>query len=145
MLPPQTYPLVCFLFQYCKTGCRWIIEVSSTAVLFWLLTIVVLIIAGMFIDGLATVVILAPILNTVAMSYGIDPIHYGLVVTFLLCLGNATPPFGTTLYIASGIAKTSILKTAKSTMPFISPDCLCLVLLFYPWFSNFCRNSCFIC
>lgn len=125
-------------FNIAKLVAAWIIAVSSTVVIFWLLTIVVLVVAGMFIDGLATVVILAPILNTVAIKYGIDPIHYGLVVTFLLCLGNATPPFGTTLYISSGIAKAPILKTAKSTMPFIFAQIVCALLFsFIPWFSTF--------
>jgi len=131
-------------FNIAKSVAAWIINVSSTAVTFWLLTDLVLIIAGMFIDCLATVVILAPILHTVAVGYGIDPIHYGLVVTFLLCLGNATPPFGTTLYIASGIAKAPILKTAKATMPFIVTQIVCALLFsFIPWFSTLLPNLMF--
>jgi C4-dicarboxylate transporter DctM subunit len=125
-------------FNIAKSVAALIIAMSATPLIFWLLVNLTLIIAGMFIDGLATVVILAPILHTVAVSFGIDPIHFGLVVVFLLCLGNATPPFGPTLFIASGICKQSVVKVARAVMPFVFVEIACALLFsFVPPLSTF--------
>jgi len=125
-------------FNIAKGVAAGIVGMSSSPLVFLLLVNLVLIIAGMFIDGLATVVILAPILHTVAVGFGIDPIHFGLVVVFLLCLGNATPPFGPTLFIASGICKQPVLKVAKALIPFIFIQVVCSLLFsFIPSLSTF--------
>jgi C4-dicarboxylate transporter DctM subunit len=125
-------------FNIAKSVAALIIALSSSPIIFWLLVNFTLIIAGMFIDGLATVVILAPILHTVAVAFGIDPLHFGLVVVFLLCLGNATPPFGPTLFIASGICKQSVMKVARAVMPFVFVEIVCALLFsFIPSLSTF--------
>lgn len=94
--------------------------VISNKVAFLLLCNVILIIAGMFMDAIPIIVIMGPILHPMAIAYGVDPIQFALVVTFILCLGIATPPFGPTLYVACGFSGEPLMKVAKKMMPFVA-------------------------
>jgi C4-dicarboxylate transporter, DctM subunit len=107
----------------------WIGTVASNEFVFFLLIDMLLFIAGMFMEAISIVVIAAPILHPLAMNYGIDPIHFGLVVVFALCLGIATPPFGPTTYVACGISKESIYKVGLQLLPFVAIQVIITLLL----------------
>jgi C4-dicarboxylate transporter, DctM subunit len=107
----------------------WIESVASNEFIFFLLIDLLLFIAGMFMEAISIVVIAAPILHPLAMNYGIDPIHFGLVVVFVLCLGIATPPFGPTTYVACGISKESIYKVGLQLLPFVAVQVVITLLL----------------
>ncbi|MCC8190737.1 MAG: TRAP transporter large permease [Planctomycetes bacterium] len=108
---------------------------SSTAV-FWALILVLLLFCGMFLEVGATNLILGPILAPIAMSFGIDPVHFGLVFVFLLALGQATPPFGTTMFVACGLSNQPVSRVARHLLPFVSVEVLCAVAFAYiPWFA----------
>lgn len=94
-------------------------SISSSPIVFLLLVNVILIIAGMFMEAIAIIVIMAPILHPLAVSYGFDPIHFGFISVFILSLGIATPPFGPCLFVACGISKRPFIGVAKQLMPFI--------------------------
>ena len=98
-------------------------------VTFLILCNIILIIAGMFMDAIPIIVIMAPILHPMALSYGVDPIQFALVVTFILCLGIATPPFGPTLYVACGFSQEPLMKVAVKMLPFVAIQ-IALGLLF---------------
>lgn len=104
-------------------------SVIDNKVAFLLICNVVLIIAGMFMDAIPIIVIMAPILHPMALAYNINPIQFALVVTFILCLGIATPPFGPTLYVACGFSQEPLMRVAKKMMPFVAMQ-IALGLLF---------------
>lgn len=119
----------------------WFMSFCSSRFLFLLLTIILLIIAGMFMDNGSIILILGPILAPLAAMYGIDPIHYGLLVVFVLALGQVTPPFGTCMFVACGISNRPVSGVAKALMPFIGVEILCALLFAYvPAISTFLPN-----
>ena len=92
---------------------------AANPAIFMLISGVLFLITGMFMEAVATVVILVPILHPLALSFGIDPIQYGCFMVFLLCLGIATPPFAPTLYLSSSMNETPVGSAIKKLMPFI--------------------------
>ena len=86
---------------------------------FMLLCGIMLTIAGMFVESLALTVIAAPILHPMALSYGVDPIHFACFAVFLMNLGMATPPFAPLAFIASDIAEVPVLKVFREVIPYI--------------------------
>lgn len=86
---------------------------------FMLFIIVVCSIAGCFIDGLATMLMLLPVLTPVVTAMGIDFQHFALVYVMALLTCQITPPVGNLLYVAAGIQKTPVNKVMKSILPFV--------------------------
>jgi C4-dicarboxylate transporter DctM subunit len=115
--------------------------IASTPAIFMLLIIVLLLICGMFLEVGATNLILGPILAPIAVAFGIDPVHFGMVFVFLLALGQATPPFGTTMFVACGLSGQPVSKVAKQLIPFVIVEILCAVIFaFVPALSTFLPN-----
>ncbi len=111
--------------------------IASNRYTFLLLINVLLLIVGMFMEVGATNLILGPILAPIALGFGIDPVHFGMVFVFLLALGQATPPFGTTMFVACGISGVSMAKIAKQLIPFILVEVACgLLFSFVPILST---------
>src|SRR5690554_3522296 len=108
---------------------------TESPLVFMLLVFVMLIVVGMVLDGIAALIILVPILLPVAQqSYGIDPIHFGIVTCMTLSLGLLTPPVGAGLYVASAISDVSLPRITRWIMPFVLAACLViLVTIFNPW------------
>lgn len=114
-----------------------IMGISNNKYIFLLLVIAILLVAGMFMEAIAVVVILAPILHPLALTFGIDPVHFGMVVVFMLCLGIATPPFGPTLFVSCGISKQPVVKVSKQLMPFIGIQIILgFIFAFVPFLST---------
>lgn len=96
--------------------------------MFWAIIIILLTICGMFLEVGATNLILGPILAPIAAAFGIDPVQFGLVFVFLLAMGQATPPFGTCMFVACGISKQSVSKVSKELVPFVAVEIICGIL-----------------
>ena len=64
-------------------------------------------------ESIAAMLVLVPMLAPIALSFGIHPIHFGLVVVFNFSIGMITPPYGITLFVASSVAGRSILQVSK--------------------------------
>lgn len=92
---------------------------------------IVLFVIGMFIDGGASIIVLAPILTPVAASFGVDPVHFGLIMVVNLALGMITPPFGVNLFAACSVADQPLLKVARPLTVFILTVICCLMLITY--------------
>ncbi len=90
-----------------------------------------LFVIGMFIETSAAIIVLAPILAPVAAGFGIDPVHFGMVMVVNLALGMITPPFGVNLFAACAVARISLDRMTKSLLPFIGVVLLCLMLITY--------------
>lgn len=101
--------------------------------LIWTLIIVFLLFVGMFMETLATILILVPVMLPVAYSVGIDPIHFGVVMICTLGVGFQTPPLGENLFIASGISKISIEEISIKALPFAAVNTIAIfVIAFVP-------------
>jgi tripartite ATP-independent transporter DctM subunit len=109
----------------------WLQEVLQSPVYFLLGINAALFIIGMFIETGAAIIVLAPILVPVAMHFGIDPIHFGMVMVVNLALGMITPPFGVNLFAACTVAKISLDRIIKDLIPFIGVILACLMLISY--------------
>lgn len=116
-------------------------SVSSSPTVFLLLCLVVLLIAGMFMEALSVVIIVAPILHPVALTYGIDPIFFGFFVVFVMCIGIASPPFGPCLFVTCSISNRPFIRVAKEILPFISVEIVVAVIcIFLPQVVTFLPN-----
>lgn len=109
----------------------WLEEVLKSPVYFLLGINAALFIIGMFIETGAAIIVLAPILVPVAIHFGIDPIHFGMVMVVNLALGMITPPFGVNLFAACTVAKISLDRIVKDLIPFIGVILACLMLISY--------------
>ncbi len=88
-----------------------------------------LLLVGMLVEALATLLILSPILLPVATSYGIDPVHFGLIICFNLLLAMITPPMGIGLFVAASVAGTTPERVLVAILPFFIPLLLGLALI----------------
>ncbi|OGA95770.1 MAG: C4-dicarboxylate ABC transporter permease [Burkholderiales bacterium RIFCSPHIGHO2_12_FULL_61_11] len=86
---------------------------------------------GMFIETGAAIIVLAPILAPVAMHFGIDPVHFGLIMVVNLALGMITPPFGVNLFAACTVARISLDRMVKDLIPFVLVILACLMVISY--------------
>ncbi len=121
----------------------WLLTVSQAAALFadamfaltdnwWTFLIIVnilLLVVGAFLDTIAAISILVPILMPVAARYGIDPVHLGLIVTLNLMIGLLTPPVGMVLFVLARISKLSVERTALAILPWMIPLFVALLLI----------------
>lgn len=105
---------------------------------FILMVNVILLIVGMFMEGIAAIVILAPLFFPIAMKLGIDPIHLGIIMVANLAMGNFTPPFGLNLFVASGVTGLPMSEIIPSVTKFILVGILALIVISYvPAFSTY--------
>jgi len=110
------------------------LSISDNPVIFLLLVNVLLLVVGTFMDGGASVIILAPILAPIAVAFGIDPVHFGVIMVLNLIIGCGTPPLGLCLFIACGIGKVPVEKGSIAILPFILAEIAVLLLVTYvPW------------
>ncbi|OHX44779.1 TRAP transporter large permease [Diaphorobacter sp. DS2] len=100
------------------TVSQWFIAVSDSPIIFLLLVNLLLLIVGMFLETGAAIVIMAPILTPVAISFGIDPVHFGIIMIVNLAVGMLTPPIGVNLFVACQIGKLRIDQILKPLIPF---------------------------
>jgi C4-dicarboxylate transporter DctM subunit len=97
---------------------------------------VAFLILGMFLHSAAAIILVIPIVMPMVTAVGIDPIHFGLVVTLNLAIGQQTPPVASVLMAACSIAKADIWETTKVNLPFIAALLFVLILCTYvPWVS----------
>ena len=96
---------------------------------------IMLLVLGTALD-LAPLLICTPILLPVVKSFGIDPVHFGIVMLLNLGIGLLTPPVGTTLFVGCAIGGVSVGQVMRSILPFYGALGVCLLLLTYvPAFS----------
>lgn len=110
---------------------HWLQEVLKTPAYFLLGVNAALFLIGMFIETSAAIIVLAPILAPVAIHFGIDPIHFGLIMVVNLALGMITPPFGVNLFAACTVARISLDRMIKDLIPFVCVILACLMIITY--------------
>jgi TRAP-type C4-dicarboxylate transport system permease large subunit len=79
-------------------------------------------------------IMLVPILAPIALTYGVDPLHFGFIVTLNLTIGLLTPPVGAILFVVCGISKISLERLVRAILPFLLWQIAVLLLVTYmPW------------
>jgi tripartite ATP-independent transporter DctM subunit len=109
----------------------WMLGVIDSPITFLLVVNIVLFLIGMFIEGSAAIIVLAPILVPVAIQYGIDPVHFGIIMVVNLAIGFITPPFGVNLFAACAVARISLERIVPPILAFIGVVFFCLLLITY--------------
>jgi C4-dicarboxylate transporter DctM subunit len=128
------------VFQFLAANMYWPQKITET-VTSWGLTplgfifayMFVLLILGMFVDGVAMVLLTVPVVFPIAYALKIDPVHLGIMLTLNVETGVVTPPVGLNLFAVSGTSKISLPDVIKGTIPFFIGDLTVLLLvIFFP-------------
>ncbi len=109
----------------------WMLDKGLGVVAFLLFVNVLLLLAGNVMEPSSIVLIMAPILFPVAMKLGIDPVHFGIIMTVNMEIGMCHPPVGLNLYVASGIAKMGITELTVAVWPWLVTMLIFLVIVTY--------------
>ena len=102
-----------------ETFGAWMQSWVTSPLMFLLVINLLLLIVGMVMEVNAAKVMLLPVLFPISQQLGIDPIHFGVVITVNLCIGLVTPPIGIVLAVASSIGKISVAEGTRGVMPFV--------------------------
>lgn len=118
-----------------------LLGISSKPMILLLLTNVILLIAGMFLETTAAIMIFTPILLPTLVAAGVNPVHFGLVMVFNLMIGMLTPPVGMSIYMLSPISGIPVNRLFKAVMPYLIPLFIALfVLTYFPEISLWLPN-----
>lgn len=106
-----------------------ILTVSDNPSMVMLMILLIVLILGLFMETVAAITILVPVLLPVATSVGIDPVHLGVVVVLALMIGLLTPPVGLVLYVLAAVSGVSFDRCVRATAPFLIPLVVVLLLV----------------
>jgi TRAP-type C4-dicarboxylate transport system permease large subunit len=109
----------------------FILGLTQNKWVFLLLANLLILFVGCFIDTIAAITILVPILLPIVLKLGIDPIHFGLIITLNLMIGLLHPPLGMVLFVLARVARLSVERTTMAILPWLVPLLLALVAITY--------------
>jgi tripartite ATP-independent transporter DctM subunit len=111
-------------------------SLGATPWLFMLCTVIALIITGAVLEGMPALIILGPLLLPVAEQFGINPLHYGIVLIMAMGFGTFTPPIGIGMYVTCSVTKTKMEDVGRHMLPYLIALFLGILLVaFIPWFT----------
>jgi C4-dicarboxylate transporter DctM subunit len=111
-------------------------EQQVSPVMLLMIINVFLLIVGCFIDPSSAVLVLTPLLVPIVKAAGIDPVHFGIIVTVNLSIGMFTPPFGLNLFVSQSLFKVPLGRIMRGVAPFLALQLAALLLITYvPWLS----------
>ena len=113
------------------TIARWMLSVTENKIIILLLINILLLIVGVFMEALAAIVILTPILLPVVTGVGVSPLHFGVIMVVNLAIGFLTPPVGVNLFVASGVAQAKIERIAVAVVPMLLLMLVVLAIITY--------------
>ena len=113
------------------TVARAILSFSENKIVILMLINVLLLIVGTFMEALAAIVILVPILLPIVTGVGVSPLHFGVIIVVNLAIGFITPPVGVNLFVASGVAKAKLENIASQALPMIALMLIVLLICTY--------------
>jgi len=115
-----------------------LLSISDNKHVILMMIMLVVLIIGLFMETIAAISILVPVLLPISVQIGIDPVHLGIIVILNLMIGLLTPPVGMVLFVLSKVSNVPFEKCVKATMPFLVPLVIVLLLLtFFPKLSLF--------
>ena len=116
----------------------WLVSMNMPQWLFLLLVNIVLILAGIFLDGVPMILMFMPVLFPAAKALGVDPLHFAIIVVVNIELGLISPPVGMNLFVISAIAKAPLGEVFRAVMPWLWITVLMLLIITYvPAISTF--------
>ena len=110
---------------------HFILGLTDNKWVFLLLANLLILFVGCFIDTIAAITILVPILLPIVLQLGIDPVHFGLIITLNLMIGLLHPPLGMVLFVLARVAKLSVERTTMAILPWLVPLLLALIAITY--------------
>jgi C4-dicarboxylate transporter DctM subunit len=120
---------------------QWMQGVSSNSIVIVMIINILLLVTGTFLDLTAALIILTPVLLPIAVSAGMSPIHFGVMLIMNLAIGLVTPPVGVVLFVCCNIAKVSIGRISKAIVPLLIAMVIVLILVSYvPQITMFLPN-----
>ncbi|EGW51587.1 hypothetical protein HMPREF1022_01433 [Desulfovibrio sp. 6_1_46AFAA] len=118
------------------------LSISENKTVILLLIIGLLLILGMFLETLATIIILAPVLLPVVTGLGVDPIHFGVILVVTNEVALLTPPVGVNLFVSSRIAHVPVESVARGVLPYLAALLCCVLLItFIPAISTWLPHA----
>lgn len=105
------------------------LEYMTVQWMFLVGVIILFLVVGLFLEGIAAMLVLVPILHPIAVSLGVDPTHLGIIIIFNLMIGLITPPMGLCLFVADSIAKVGMAKLSKVILPLFLVELLVLIII----------------
>ncbi|MCD8085013.1 MAG: TRAP transporter large permease [Clostridiales bacterium] len=114
-----------------QTVSAWMTGSFSNKIVLLLVINLVLLVVGMVMDTSPAILILAPILLPIVEAYGVDPVHFGIIMVVNLAIGFVTPPIGVNLFVASSLSDVPVMDIAKKAMPMIVLFFVALLLVTY--------------
>ncbi|MFN4009422.1 MAG: TRAP transporter large permease [Pannonibacter sp.] len=108
-----------------------LLALSDNPLVLLLIINIALLVVGMFMDMTPALLIFTPIFLPVVKDLGMDPVHFGVMMTFNLCIGICTPPVGSALFVGCSVGKVSIAKVIKPLLPMIAMQYAVLMLITY--------------
>lgn len=109
----------------------FIAENISTPILFLLFFNILLLVLGMFIEGVAAIIVVAPLVFSAALALGIDPVHLGIIMIANLAIGMYTPPFGLNIFVTQTITNTNMKQMLPGLLTFLGFNLLALLIITY--------------
>jgi len=103
----------------------------GSQVMFLVLLNLVLLMIGMFMESFSAIIVFMPILFPIAQSYGVDPVHFGIIATVNLAIGYITPPYGATLFVSCGISRRKIKDVTPKVVPILAAMIVVLLIVTY--------------
>ena len=119
------------MLRFPQTISASVLGISDNKIIILLVMNLIMLVCGMIIDNIPNIMILTPIMVPIAVALGVDPVHFGIIMTCNLAIGMVTPPMGINLFVASGMTKIPMLKLAKACMPFLAAFLASLLLITY--------------
>ncbi len=107
--------------QVTEAIAQWVLSITSNKWVFLLLANLFLLFVGCFMETIAAITILVPVLVPIAIKLGIDPVHFGLVMVLNLMIGLLTPPVGMVLFVLAKVSRLGFEATVKAVMPWMIP------------------------
>jgi len=106
-----------------------LLRLTDDKIVLLLVINLILLVVGTFMDMTPAVLIFTPIFLPVVATFGVDPVHFGLLMIFNLCIGLCTPPVGSILFVGCGVARTSIREVIRPLLPFFVAMLVVLLLV----------------
>ncbi|ANG63401.1 C4-dicarboxylate ABC transporter permease [Marinobacterium aestuarii] len=108
---------------------EWISGITSSPIIFLMLVYVLVILLGMFLESISVMIVIVPIILPAALSFGIDPIHFGVMISLATLVGLVTPPVGPGLYIAMTAANLPMGALFRAMLPFLLSMFICMLII----------------
>lgn len=108
---------------------KGMLSISSNHLVIWAMVTVFLLFLGMFMETLAIIMLVTPVLLPVMTTLGVDPIHFGVVLVCCCAIGFSTPPLGENLFVSSGISGVSLERLSIKALPFCAINILCIIIM----------------